>query len=88
MGGSACCHTRRAAVRLLAVCALAAPAALRSGAARAIRGWCRRDPIVKIGDVTAHIVLSSYAEMNELSDRRVPAGDYRTGGSSHEVRRQ
>ena len=46
---------------------LAAPAALRSGAARAIKGWCRRDPIVKIGDVTAHIVLSSYAEMDELA---------------------
>jgi len=67
MGGAACCHTRRAAVRLLSVCALAAPAALRSGAARAIKGWCRKDPIVKIGDVTAHVVLSSYAEMNELS---------------------
>ena len=67
MGGSACCHTRRAAVRLLSVCALTAPAALRSGAARAIKGWCRRDPIVKIGDVTAHVVLSSYAEMNELA---------------------
>jgi hypothetical protein len=35
--------------------------------ARAIRGWCRRDPIVKIGDVTAHVVLSSYDEMNELA---------------------
>ncbi len=67
MGGSGCCHTRRAAVRLLAVGALAAPAALQSGAARAIKGWCRRDPIVKIGDVTAHVVLSSYAEMNELA---------------------
>ena len=67
MSGSACCHTRRAAVRLLAVCALTAPAALRSEAARAIRGWCRRDPIVKIGDVTAHVVLSSYDEMNELA---------------------
>lgn len=67
IGGSACCHTRRAAVRLLSVCALAAPAALRSGAARAIKGWCRRDPIVQIGDVTAHVVLSSYAEMNELA---------------------
>ena len=67
MGGSACCHTRRAAVRLLSVCALTAPAALRSGAARAIKGWCRRDPIVKIGDVTAHVVLSSYAEMDELA---------------------
>jgi hypothetical protein len=65
MGGSACCHTRRSAVRLLSVCALVAPAALRSEAARAIRGWCRRDPIVKIGDVTAHVVLSSYTEMNE-----------------------
>ena len=65
--GFTCCHTRRAAVRLLSVCALAAPAALRSGAARAIKGWCRRDPIVKIGDVTAHVVLSSYAEMNELA---------------------
>ena len=43
------------------------PAALRSGAARAIKGWCRRDPIVKIGDVTAHVVLSSYAEMDELA---------------------
>ena len=67
IGGSGCCHTRRAAVRLLAVCALAAPAALRSEAARAIKGWCRRDPIVKIGDVTAHIVLSSHDEMNELA---------------------
>ena len=67
MGESACCHTRRAAVRLLSVCALAAPAALRSEAARAIRGWCRRDPIVQIGDVTAHVVLSSYDEMNELA---------------------
>ena len=67
MDGFTCCHTRRAAVRLLSVCALAAPAALRSGAARAIKGWCRRDPIVKIGDVTAHVVLSSYAEMNELA---------------------
>ena len=67
MDGSASCYTRRAAVRLLSVCALAAPAALRSGAARAIKGWCRRDPIVKIGDVTAHVVLSSYAEMNELA---------------------
>jgi hypothetical protein len=66
-GRSACCHTRRAAVRLLAVCALAAPAALRSGTARAIKGWCRRDPIVKIGDLTARVVLSSYAEMNELA---------------------
>jgi hypothetical protein len=67
MGGSACCHTRRAAIRLLSSCAVAAPAALRSGAARAIKGWCRRDPIVKIGDVTAHIVLSSHAEMDELA---------------------
>jgi hypothetical protein len=67
MGGSACCHTRRAAVRLLSVCVLTAPAALRSGAARAIKGWCRRDPIVKIGDVTAHIVLSSHDEMNKLA---------------------
>ncbi len=67
MGGSACCHTRRAAVRLLSICALTAPAALRLGAARAIRGWCRRDPIVKIGDVTAHIVLSSHDEMNKLA---------------------
>ena len=67
MTGSAPCHTRRAAVRLLSVCALAAPAALRSGSARAIKGWCRRDPIVMIGDVTAHVVLSSYAEMNELA---------------------
>ena len=67
MGGSTCCHTRRAAVRLLAVCALVAPAALRSGAARAMRGWCRRDPIVKIGDVTAHVTLSSYEEMNEFA---------------------
>src|SRR5215213_1186248 len=67
MGGSACCHTRRAAIRLLSSCAVAAPAALRSGAARAIKGWCRRDPIVKIGDVTAHVVLSSYAEMDELA---------------------
>jgi hypothetical protein len=65
--GFTCCHTRRAAVRLLAVCGLAAPAALRSGAARAIKGWCRKDPIVKIGVVTAHVVLSSYAEMNELA---------------------
>ena len=65
--GVTSCHTRRAAVRLLSVGALAAPAALRSGAARAIKGWCRRDPIVKIGDVTAHIVLSSYAEMDELA---------------------
>lgn len=67
MGGRACCHTRRAAVRLLSVCALTAPAALRSGAARALKGWCRKDPIVKIGDVTAHVVLSSYNEMNELA---------------------
>jgi hypothetical protein len=67
MGGSAGYHTRRAAVRLLAVGALTAPAALRSGAARAIKGWCRRDPIVKIGDVTAHIVLSSHDEMNKLA---------------------
>ncbi len=67
MGDPACCHTRRAAVRLLSVCVLAAPAALRSEAARAIKGWCRKDPVVKIGDVTAHVVLSSYAEMNELA---------------------
>ena len=67
MGGSAGGPTRRAAVRLLAVGALAAPAALRLEAARAIKGWCRRDPIIKIGDVTAHIVLSSYAEMNEFA---------------------
>jgi hypothetical protein len=67
IGGSACCHTRRAAVRLLSVFALAAPAALQSEAARAIRGWCRRDPILKIGDLTAHVVLSSYVEMNELT---------------------
>ena len=67
MGSSGCCHTRRAAFRLLSVCALAAPAALRSEAARAIRGWCRRDPIVKIGNVTAHVVLSSYDELNELA---------------------
>jgi len=67
MGGSACCHTRRAAVRLLSVCALAAPAALRAEAARAIKGWCRKDPIVEIGDVTAHLVLSSFAEMDELA---------------------
>ena len=67
MGGPTCGHTRRAAMRLFSVCALAAPAALRSRAARAIMGWCRRDPIVMIGDVTAHVVLSSYAEMNELA---------------------
>jgi len=28
-------------------------------------GWCRRDPIVKIGDLTVDIVLSSYFDMNE-----------------------
>jgi hypothetical protein len=65
MGGPACGHTRRAAIRLLAVCALAAPAALRSQTGRAIKGWCRRDPIVKIGDLTVDIILSSYSDMNE-----------------------
>ena len=65
MGGPTCGHTRRAAIRLLSVCALAAPAALRSQSARAIKGWCRRDPIVKIGDLTVDIVLSSYSDMNE-----------------------
>lgn len=60
-------HTRRAVLRLLSVGALAAPAAFRAQSARAIRGWCRRDPIVKIGDVTVHIALFSDAEMHELA---------------------
>ena len=67
IGGPTCGHTRRAAMRLLSVCALAAPAALRSHAARAIMGWCRRDPIVMIGDLTVDIVLFSFSEMDELA---------------------
>lgn len=64
---STCRHTRRAAVRLLSGCALAVPAALRSQAAGAIKGWCRRDPIVKIGDMTVDIALFSNPEMDELA---------------------
>lgn len=60
-------RSRRAAVRALAGCALAAPALLRAPGAGAIKGWCRRDPVVKIGGRTAHIVLSSDAAMHGLA---------------------
>jgi hypothetical protein len=64
VGLSARCLDRRAAVRLLTVGALAGPAALRSPSAMAIKGWCRRDPIVKIGDLTVQIILSSDAAIH------------------------
>jgi hypothetical protein len=67
VGGSACCHTRRDNIRLLCLSALAVPVALQSRAARAVKGWCRRDPIVKIGDLTARIVLSSSSAMDKLA---------------------
>jgi hypothetical protein len=63
---SAARRTRRDAIRLLALGAVAVPA-LRPRAARAIIGWCRRDPIVQIDGQTAHILLSSYLEMDELA---------------------
>ena len=43
---------------------LAAPAAARASSALAIKGWCRRDPIVKIGELTVQIILSSDAAMH------------------------
>jgi hypothetical protein len=54
-------------VRFLWLCALAVPVASQSPAARAISGWCRRDPIVKIGDLTARVVLSSSSAMDDLA---------------------
>lgn len=56
--------TRRAAVGLLAAGAVAVPAALRAPSALAVKGWCKQDPIVKIGDLTVQIVLSSEAAMH------------------------
>jgi hypothetical protein len=73
-------HTRRAAVQFLSGCALAAPAVLRAPSARAIKGWCRRDPIIKIGDLTVQISLFSDTEMHKLATGptqlfiKVPAG--------------
>ncbi len=64
---SAHCHTRRAAVRLLSACALSAPVVWRSPSVLAIKGWCRRDPIIKINDVTVQIVLFSNTEMHDLA---------------------
>lgn len=55
---------RRAAVRLLAGGALAIPAALQAPSSLAIKGWCRRDPIVKIGDLTVQLILSSDAAIH------------------------
>lgn len=60
-------RSRRATLRALAGCALAAPALLRAPGAGAIKGWCRRDPVVEIDGRTAHIVLSSDTAMHGLA---------------------
>lgn len=67
VAGGTRCASRRAAVRLLAGGALAAPAALRPPGAGAIKGWCRRDPVVQIGERTVQIVLRSDAAMHTLA---------------------
>ena len=60
-------RTRRDAVRLLGLAALALPVALRPRAAGAIHGWCRIDPIVQIDGQTADAFLSSHDEMRQLA---------------------
>jgi hypothetical protein len=67
MDCSPCRRTRRSALRMLGLAALALPAALRPHAADAIHGWCQNDPIVQIDGQTADIYLSSYLEMLELA---------------------
>jgi hypothetical protein len=44
---------------LLALSALALPAALRSGTARASIRWCRADPGLRVGDQEFHVNLAS-----------------------------
>ena len=60
-------RTRRDALRLLGLAAVALPAALRPGGAWATRGWCQTDPIVEIAGQRVDIALSSYEEMLELA---------------------
>jgi hypothetical protein len=60
-------RNRRATVRLLAGGALAAPATLRASSTGAVKGWCRRDPIVKIGERTVQIILRTEAAMHGLA---------------------
>jgi hypothetical protein len=67
MEAPACRRTRRDAVRLLGLSALAVPTALAPRPARAIHGWCKTDPIVQIDGQTADIYLSSHLEMKQLA---------------------
>ena len=60
-------RTRRDAVRLLGLTALALPVALLPRAAGATHSWCRTDPIVRIDGQTADVLLSSHDEMRELA---------------------
>ncbi len=57
--GEPCRLTRRDAVRLLGLSALAAPAALSPRPAAAVRGWCKRDPVIRIDGKTARIWVST-----------------------------
>lgn len=59
--------TRRGAIRLLGAAALVAPAALRAHVADALHGWCRTDPVVRIGGQVADISLFSLREMRVLA---------------------
>ena len=60
-------YTRRHALPLLGLSAIALPAALRPVGAGAGRGWCRQDPIVKIDEQTADILLASQRAMRTLA---------------------
>ena len=93
-------RTRRDAVRLLGLAALALPAALVPRAAAATHGWCRTDPIVRIDGQTADILLSSHLEMRLLAtgpaevvvavptgvSARLVATDPGFGGNGYDVR--
>jgi hypothetical protein len=61
------CRTRRDALRILGLAAVALPVTLRPGGVGATRGWCKTDPIVEIAGQTADISLSSYEEMLDLA---------------------
>jgi hypothetical protein len=85
---------------LLGLSAVAVTAALVPRAAAATHGWCRTDPIVRIGGQTADILLSSHLEMRQLATgparvvvtvptgvpARLIATDPGFGGNGYDVR--
>ena len=64
MGSADTVVSRRQAVRLLAAGPLALAAIAREyGSASAARGWCLADPVLRIGEQSAHVYISSLSAM-------------------------